>query len=379
MNRHTWLFLGSLVFGLTGLAAFNAMVDPYGVVQGPRTGPLVDYKNFSERTAKAALIAEDRARTVILGSSRVETAIDPESSALLDDPQPVINLGLAGTNYVEIDRVAHYALGHGPSIEKVYYFIDLFHFNENYVLGDEFVNSPFSPDLAVAEYYGILLLSLRTTSASGSVLLDALEGRRSKIGLNGFRDRRNPRSTTMIRVRSILRRFADSPNLYGNLRLSDELLKRFRMLVDAWVDRDLEVVLVFNPLHATMLELIHQHGYDESFNDLRRFVTEIAAEHGTKQIQVWDFTGYSTWTCTDPYPVSDERDGLRWHHESSHYKVELGDEILRRISQGIETRGFGRQLDLDTLDDHLANLQEDADAWRRHNPRQVELVRYLAE
>ncbi|NEQ36349.1 MAG: hypothetical protein F6K40_08670 [Okeania sp. SIO3I5] len=110
-----------LVFG------FNWLINPWGVTNSPKIQSLNVSKQATvdnARLYKAVDLIRHNAQTILLGTSRVETGINPNSS-LLKEYQPVYNLGIPAASLYEQRRYLEYAIAHQQELELVILGIDL--------------------------------------------------------------------------------------------------------------------------------------------------------------------------------------------------------------------------------------------------------------
>lgn len=129
MKRPYFRFLrwfGGLLGGyLVVTAAITTTVDPWRINAAPwRLDAIDGARDFysNRRVGKAALANRGDWRIVILGSSRVEIALDPAHLVLRG--RPAVNLGLSASTLYENLAVGDYALARHPQVETVVLGID---------------------------------------------------------------------------------------------------------------------------------------------------------------------------------------------------------------------------------------------------------------
>jgi hypothetical protein len=115
-------------------------------------------------------------------------------------------------------------------------------------------------------------------------------------------------------------------------------------------------------------------------------VTALAAGSGLRKsaraFPLWDFADYTDIT-TEPLPRQPgTAPAMRYYWESSHYRLEVGNLVLDRLfdcrcSGGFLPADFGTRLLPDTVDNHLANLDQRAAGYAAAQPREVAEVREL--
>ena len=102
MNAHAYLrwFFGIALLGAVAIGGVNAVVDPYGIFDLVRL-PGVNVEKPQRlatggRIQKSVRLSRGRYDTLILGSSRTQIGIDPQSPVLAG--RRAYNAALAGTN-----------------------------------------------------------------------------------------------------------------------------------------------------------------------------------------------------------------------------------------------------------------------------------------
>ncbi len=134
MQRHyVRLMFLSCALALLLSAALNVIVDPYGVFRW------IDLRGFNRLKPKSGLssqmvkpyrVLEVRPKTLLLGNSRVEVGIDPESSLWPAALHPVYNMALPGSG-VEVSLRSLQHANNDGKIELVFMGVDFFGFLSN--------------------------------------------------------------------------------------------------------------------------------------------------------------------------------------------------------------------------------------------------------
>ena len=85
------------------------------------------------------------------------------------------------------------------------------------------------------------------------------------------------------------------------------------------------------------------------------------------QVSLWDFSGFVPWATKVIPPAHDRMTNANWHWKVGYFKRELGDLIVRQ-GLGETSERSGSTLDKSMIDQHLAKLEVDRDAFRASRP-----------
>jgi hypothetical protein len=134
---------------------------------------------------------------------------------------------------------------------------------------------------------------------------------------------------------------------------------------------------VINPVHADELEILDLLGYWPLFETWERelvtLTTDSAKVTGSQPIQLWDFTGYDSYTTE---AVSVGRSVLQWFWEPAHYTRALGNLIVMRIfGQGDDH--FGVLLSPANIEAHLADIREERRLYREQHRADAQRIHKL--
>lgn len=371
------------------LALFNLLVDPYniyGVVKSPALDAAkLECSFLISRVAKAEMLRNSRCEVLVLGSSRAEVGIDPHCAAWNCDE--VYNLGLSGTCIAEAAQVCRYAI-HTKPLQRVVLLADF----------DNFADNDQSPKLEetrcneqkdTVEYHLGKLLGIKTAKSSLATLR---------------RYRRGPETTTWTLDRGHLcaplrsGEYRDSfdlltrqflQQLYTRYIYSGRSMRGVSQIVADCRQANVELIVVLSPIHALHLETIHQAGLWPTFERWKRdLVDAIASDRqlhsNARRVALWDFTGYSPYTCERVPAAGDAQANMRWYIEWSHFTPELGDLVVARIlgqapPDGRSLADFGVRIHRENLTEHLASLRRQRDEYAESNASDVGRVKLIAQ
>jgi hypothetical protein len=104
-------------------------------------------------------------------------------------------------------------------------------------------------------------------------------------------------------------------------------LTSLRAFLAEAMNEGIDLVMLVNPYHADLLDLIVSNGYADDFGAWKETLTTIAIE---LNVAFWDFSGYHPYAM--PRSAGVTTDELSsWFWEPSHYRKELGDLMLARL------------------------------------------------
>ena len=357
-------YLGALVLLLCVVAGVNFVVDPLGRWR------LIDDENFNKykvaakrdsRVGKAVSLRECDYDVVLLGSSRVESGLNPNYAGL---PGQAYNSGLKAATIYELDRLGRYALEH-QSPEMMVIGFDFLAFNERRVTYDDFPVSPLPERVMPWALFKYLVSLENLYGAYQTVLWNSTRDLQACV-YNGFRKNRPRRLPMREEFSKTAENFLGNPDMYGGYLQSDAYPNRMRDLMIDLRRNGVDVRPFLSPIHAVLLEAIAHKGIDDKFvewkKDMVRIVAEAnAATPDVPPMQLWDFSGYNGIT-TEPVPETDaDMYGFR---DPSHYRQHIGVMIMDKLL-GLPPSGdappadFGRVLTPDNVAEVLAQQARD--------------------
>jgi hypothetical protein len=368
---------------LSLIAAFNYLIDPYGLFGRPVTAGFDQQKEGVRsyiRFTKALQLPLRRPATILLGSSRVHDGMNPEDP-LLAAYQPVYNLGINMLRIKEALRYVRHATENAP-VKRLIFGLDLFMFN-----GKEIENPSLDDDLVGRrvrwlDYLYRPLLSKSAVMGSVSTIeaSRAQPGRREFLS-NGYRpgqfvnyrllDYRKLHAYTNL---VFLSRSVTGTPYYGVFSTDEGTYRDFVELLALCRAKGIETVLFISPAHATLDgEVVRQVGLWDVMENWKRRIAAISAEYN---VPLWDFSGYNSVT------TEAVKTPMQYYWDSSHYTELVATMILGRIlgktPDGITIPGdFGILLTPSSNETHLAQIRLDREAYARTHPDEVALIQRL--
>lgn len=386
-----WAITAIVLLALTGV--INFFVDPYGIF-GTREIDGVNVRKPAattrSRTVKPVRSEQYAAATIVLGNSRPEMGLDPDSPVWGDVQRPVYNLGIPGASLYLMMRYGQNALATG-SPKLVLWGLDFSDFLSSTTAVPAQCDLPqreqdwearLTVDREMRLATGWRLTRARDVAVAGlsvEALFDSMRtlaaqrdfesGTTTSAGFNPARDylpimRNEGQYVLFAQKNAEVRARFERPGL----RLTppacetSEDFESVRRLMRNARERGVTVVPFINPYHADYLQAIWDAGLWPLFDAWKRNLVALVTAEGAAKL--WDFsllTPYST--EESPHPGSDAP--LAWFWEPSHYKSELGELMLLEMLQPgkVEHPPVGTAVDAATIDGHLA-AQRDAAAAR---------------
>lgn len=392
------------------VAAVNYAVDPYALFGTPRVAGFNARKPAAAervRVSKPYMASAATPRTVIAGNSRPELGLDPRSACWPAEYQPVFNSGIPGAGFHMQARYAMHALAAGEG-DRVFMGVDF----SDFLVDGRRQRERIDWRLAEADYIGRLslpdieeasltriaqttedrfksLVSLGTLIDSISTILGQGDRFSSDRRTDGF----NPGDDYIAIVRTegqhVLfaqknRDIAASlsrphQGLYDYGPNSSADLEALRKLLREAAGRGVDVVLFINPYHTHYLAQIEFTGKWPLFEQWKRELVRIADEY---DVPLWDFNTADAYASETPPPPGDRRSELVWYWEPAHYKREMGELMIQKMTGGTCENAHGADapgivLTPATIDAHLRRLREDLAAAIAAAPDEYERLRRL--
>lgn len=371
--------------GVFAVGAISLAVDPLGLYRlvEPREGFNLNrpFEQGHERVVRAFALKRLAPEAVILGTSRPQVGLEPAT---------LVELGVVG-------RAANSALSDGTPYEALRYLqhawalsrpkVAIYSADKLSLLGRRRFAPDFSEDrLATTATLRAQPLWWLADAPATVLSMDALKfSRRTVLSQSSTESyffeggRRNPSSmAARIEEQGGARRaFQWSERDYAHSYACARPDKRSEHLADLEAlarfasEHGIRLVVLSSPVHARSEVLLRTAMGEELVHHLHREVARIAFAHGA---ELWEFGGADPRTTGEPVPpLGDAVTRTRWYWESSHYKKELGDVVLRRLHGGEtgELAGWGERVTEATLEASMARVDAELATWRARNQGDV--------
>ena len=367
------VWLGSLLLLATAVGAFDALIDPYLVIGAPRIVGLNAQKpetGTHTQLAKRYLVARVRPAGLLLGTSKVDIGIDPDSPLWPDDSRPAFNDGVPGIRVGDdlASLRARLALG---TVRRVFVMLQL----------EDFLAPPADAPAAVpaagtlfARAHDVLLATLSTDAFRASLATVAAQGGRDVLDMSphgatsdaAFRGAaaRDGYDTLFLQkdhtIATQLARVAARAAAHGHALVQLDLVADIIALCRA---RHIPLDMAISPSHADYLDGLDRAGLWTEYQQAKAALTALVAAQGDDSVRLWDFSFYDAY-ATEAVP-RDRRASTHWFWEPNHFKRALGEKILATIYHGDDT--FGTRLTPATLAAHLAAETAAKAAYQAHD------------
>ena len=369
-----FLFSWFLTFSALGciIIAFNVVVDPYHVFDMPLVRGFNAHKGTGANQVwltKAFEAKRTKAKTVLLGSSRVEVGLDAFSSAWPKEDRPVYNLGIAAaTPYSQFRYLQEWMANSSP--ETVVIGVD-FEFFLNMIEAQHKTAGDFESRLAVksdgspnlgADYHQILdftqiALSYDALADSVGTLAKNLEGDPSDTAGGNYpeeefiEERRRTTAFALMEWYDVInvRRYYGGFNRFAMSDLGD--------ILDLCELHGTRAIVYIHPMPADSLEVIDLLGYWPVFEEWKRELLKLVSQYPHRKtasgVELWDFSDFDAFSTESVRP---DRLDLQWFWESWHYRRALGDLIIKRLFDKSDV-SFGAALTEANMESHLAAIR----------------------
>lgn len=377
--RRFLAWVGGTVIGLCCLAiALTVAVDPYRMYGTPAVpGWTVLKPRIFTHYFPAKLYQLERVRpnTLLLGNSRVEAGLNPQSAQWSASDRPVYNAALAGRGLrAALDMLCDAVAIHPP--KTVILGLDIVDFlekpnrlppsappiraDERRLLVDR--DGRPNPDRLLQMWRDrwATTLTIDAVVDSMTTLLEQDPQDDSTITPLGFNPmneyrwfvkRQGYHTLFSQKNEMYMKEYKDSPapDFIHPLRYAS--FRYLKDIMDICVAHKIRLLMFIHPYHADFLDMLHKDGLWRSFMAWKRAlvrVTQAWMPAGSDDPRLFDFSGYNAFT-TEPVPPSgDLHAAMRWYWESGHYKSALGEKMLARMLHGVP--GFGVALNAATID-----------------------------
>ena len=393
-------------FIIISAGLINAIVDPFGVFRWMEIPGINVHKpaiNIEDSRNKLQAISAVKPRSLVLGSSRTETGINPNSPYWLDAKFPAYNLSLVSGNMSVVNEYFLHANTVRP-VENVLLGVDLVMFKEN-LRGKETTSrlnahkrNIRTSDIETNMYYLLsldaLLASIKTVSQQSTVEnQDFLyNGQRSPLPFEKRQKTLGHGKMFQTQEKKYLfqQRYTDSRRgryLFEESKNPPANIKAFSDLVSYCLTNDIKLKVFINPIHARQQEIIYHekqwHTFEQWKQELLNIVEKANTHHQhVEPVQLWDFSGYNTVTMEAVPKLNDTKTAMNWYWESSHYKATVGELILKRmynINTADMPADFGVLLSSNNIEQHLIDLRRDRENYIEFFPDDVATIRSLFE
>jgi len=380
LRSYFWALGLTALFLLAGVVSFNYLVDPYYIHQWDT--PLLRRLSPAQQKivpwAKTYAAYRYQPEVVFLGSSRAEIGL-PTNSGLFEGKR-ILNLAISGASLGDaINMLHHTSAFHRPDI--VVWGLDY-----GWQFRKKAGNTDFSDNLvAKGSWYPLkrLLLNLKR-SLSMTMTTDAFKilfdpSSRQCLPILATYGQKSAQCLEYIMADE-----GGTPKAFdkiihkGDPQGNPENVQAALAMLDA-VTRDYcgqgtAFRFFLHPVHA-LAELSY---WETNWRDLESWKEKMAQMVDARRregcdIRFMDFSGYNAVT-TEAVPQATGREGMQNYWEHSHYRSEVGQQVLARLfskTAPAEPGDFGAELSGETIRRHLLAFRRNRDQYCLDHPRET--------
>ncbi|NOQ63556.1 MAG: hypothetical protein GQ582_03490 [Methyloprofundus sp.] len=391
IKAYSSLFFCFLILISSLLALINYSIDPYMIFQSPRIEGFNDKKIAAANRSKLYKpynVTTIQPKTLIVGNSRPEMGLDPESSCWPTEYGTVYNLTFPGSSSYGQVRALYHAIATN-SVKNILLAVDFADFLTLHTKPKNTYwsaqNSEFFNRLLVDEQlkknpsynqnkiidYASALFSLNALNDSISTLMLQSKNsiNRTVLGFNPARDYQEiiQHEGAWIlfeqKQKELKKRFEKTGlNIYDADKWSTEL-EGIKRVLQLSADKNIHLTLFINPYHYTYLEEIRTSGYWGEFESFKRRLTAVVEEYSNGKVDLWDFSLYSKYTLSPVPQKHSKTTQLGWFWEPAHYKSGLGELMLADMLAGADcttnqSAAVGIKLNKNNIEAHLSQQKK---------------------
>lgn len=395
---------GTVVFLTAGVVALTIAVDPYYLFG---TAAVAGWNELKPRAYQQTAIAKQyqlervAPRLLILGNSRSEIGIDPQSPCWPANERPVFNAAMAGGSVFQsllmlreaiavrapdriilgIDFLDAFTEGKAPATPSP---------DERRLLVDR--NGYANPSRGYQRWQDRLAATLTIDAVADSVLTvfqqnPETSATMTPAGFNPLHEyrvmvARNGYHGLFAQKNAIYRKQYASyakPQFTGPS--SNPAFRHLESIIHLAREHAIPLVLYVHPYHADLMELLHDLDLWSTFEAWKRALAaaiDQVDQSAPGAVRLVDFSGYNQFTI-EPVPAAgDRRAQMQWYWEAGHYKSALGEHILATIfgtepQARVEAR-FGRDLTSTNIDAALFAIRQERTRFLAARKRSLQAV-----
>ncbi len=394
----SWRFIGvvALVLGVLTAAglALTVIIDPYGVdglvaVKGVNAKKPESYTQVW--AAKEARFRRAHPKTLLLGNSRTDVGLDPQSTAWPAEARPVYNFAIPGIGPDKVRETYAYAVETGAP-KQLYIGLDFMDFLSNDPASAVVSGMPKVPTslswTTLSQVYlsqTALIDSVMTMLKQGDPYARTMtpEGWNTLADYKGIIRTEGHYSVALQRNEENIKAYLHRPRqiLMPGGGETDSV-RALRSMIEDAAARGIRMTFFTYPYHADLMETIGETGFWPLMEDWKRLMTRILAEYRQRYPgligPLWDFTQYNDYTTEPIPPAGNHHSKMKWYWEPGHFKVALGDILIHRMVSGQPT-GFGTVLTPETVDHVLADEDAARARYRKARPGSVRRIGALCQ
>lgn len=352
----TKILLGLILIVIIFVAALNYIVDPYNLYKTNLYKIKPKLVN-QMRLVKLSQVRDIKPKSVILGTSRADLAIDPNHNYF---NKPSYNLSNSGATIYETKFYVKDIVKQ-KNLESILLVLDWRMFNDEKMKKTEDFESYFN-------FFNPYKFLLNYTTFKDSIYTLKNQNTQNIYFDNGLMNDSHMASY-VIKEGGHLKLMKKEERFYYSIFSSNNTYKDtgknsfddFKEILQLCYKNNIKLNIIFGPSHIRQWESFDYHiGYNVFVKwkrDVVFFVEKIAKEENKEPFKIVDFSVYHELTA-EQIPKDNEQI-MKYHWESSHYKKELGNIVLDRLLGISSYKDFGTEINIQNIDEHIIKLKED--------------------
>lgn len=377
MQAYFRYLIGSFLLALFVVGSVSYLFDPLGYfrIHNTRSDSLIGDRVWGdERTIKVLSLSGLRPDSLLLGTSRVMLGFDLNDPDMQQYLGNAYNLGLPGCKVDEIEKLIRYAFE--------------FHVPNNIIIGldlGEFVvaSSVSMPGFMIhgmtyreRAFNMLRRLSFALWSEDALVGIARMGFKAHSGYLNGTGNNVNSETLrnrgAMLQSRRLEKMTAEHLLQNNDQDLYQKSMDTLFQTLKYACANNVRVELFVTPLHIRQLLLLKTTGFQEQFYAWKRGLTNMVEQLKDNRCNIGlvDFSGISKYTTNKLPPAGDLVTSPQWYWESSHFKVSLGNLMVRRMWNDVDVEhDFGVSLNNETIEHEITASREELIQYQKSNPQ----------
>jgi len=390
--------LGGVTLVAGVVLAVNIAMDPWGLMYNPNNhtqGASPNFQGVNERITHAYWMRQNTFDVLHVGSSRVRYMLDKGIDGIISSAQSktvypdktVYSAGISGTNMHIMRRVTEHALAL-QDLSQAILLIDFVSMNDARPDGAGWKDERYEGGRISESKIAILsnYLSFNMFSTSLENMFPDIFANKDESSIANIIKMPEPRSQKDKEEQwKLLTSEFFRYDLYGCYSLSQRAIEDIDVTLAQLKGRDVDVKILFPPIHYTLYEMIWRTGNWENYKNFVRSVVKIAAKY---DVPTWHSSPYTPFTDMDilkyDYAVDKEFDLQPNYYDPGHANQIISLELLK-IAQGIPTErtdipsNFATQLTPKNIELELTKLSEQRTSFLSRSLKFLYLVPAKAE
>ncbi len=387
-RRFAIRLLGSAVIVLLLSCVLNTWINPLWVTPAPWTDDgFADYKPIHKhpRTGKAGLAIHKEWDAAIVGSSRLDIALDPRDP--LWEGRKVVNLSLRGGNLCEFAPLVALAAKRN-TLETVILGIDHYDLTSPVTIPDPgaFEQSPLAENSHGFEQKMRYFIGGSSTEMSIKALNYRAKGRLASYDrLGQWSHSLDGRPFRSIFLTDSL---PQAVTWIDRSRESNEVVPEkiaaLKAILQTCHRHDIALTILIPPNHAAYLMVFFEADapdptFDTNRRAVHRIVSDFRRDHpNMPEVAIWDFCDFHPLNCEALPPEGESRRMDHWI-DGTHATPAVGTHMLRCALEGdppvIDGAPYGTLVVPETRESKPAVIRAGYQRYLREHPDDVEWVR----